>query len=442
MRSESDSEGTRAWVMSRCLAWHLVLLCLAVLSACAQPREGQGATDIVNGRPVPELLERFDAWLRANGARYDKVVARWSPAAGFHIQVTEACSSGETIVHMPLRMMLGPKYVEASWLRTILAPLPVPEQVLVMLLWEDANKTSFFRPYLDMLPQTFDTPLFWTRAQAIELQGSPLLESSIALRHEMPGSYHFFKANVLDKHAALFPADGFSYERYLWAYSIVRSRSFGNYTLMPLIDLMNHHPLSRLAPTLMADGSGDRLLLRNALAPGDEVWGFYGFKSDRDLLASYGFTTAPAVNNPFSSIEIALEMDLDRPAVSALAGLKQVLLRSLGMAPSNQAFVVYKGALPPTLMTYLLMDAVVDGDGEGALRAAAQAALVEEGRQVAQRVLRSTLLRLQQLLQRLLRRYPTTLVEVWPSRCVCACCGWGSLPPFLQAGLGGVGFRV
>jgi len=38
------------------------------------------------------------------------------------------------------------------------------------------------------------------------------------------------------------------------SYSVIRSRAFGNFTLMPLIDLMNHHPESRLAPTLMADG--------------------------------------------------------------------------------------------------------------------------------------------------------------------------------------------
>jgi hypothetical protein len=38
------------------------------------------------------------------------------------------------------------------------------------------------------------------------------------------------------------------------SYSVIRSRAFGNFTLMPLLDLMNHHPESRLAPTLMADG--------------------------------------------------------------------------------------------------------------------------------------------------------------------------------------------
>ena len=52
----------------------------------------------------------------------------------------------------------------------------------VLLMWEDANATSFFRPYLDMLPQSFDTPLFWTRDQVLitfpplhfTTRGSPL----------------------------------------------------------------------------------------------------------------------------------------------------------------------------------------------------------------------------------------------------------------------------
>ena len=62
--------------------------------------------------------------------------------------------------------------VEKSWLRALLAPLSIPEQVLVLLMWEQANATSFYRPYLDMLPQTFDMPLFWTKQQAMELKGS------------------------------------------------------------------------------------------------------------------------------------------------------------------------------------------------------------------------------------------------------------------------------
>jgi hypothetical protein len=244
-----------------------VLVLLILGSAMAAAGSGGAATDqhkqdaLINGQPASVLMDRLVSWLRANGARFDKVQPTWSRQGGFTIRVTKAVAEGECLVQAPLKVLLGPKAVEASWLRSLLAPLPVPEQVQVLLMWEDANATSFFRPYLDMLPQTFDTPLFWTREQAKELQGTQLLERSITLRHEMPRSYQHLKMTILDKHPGLFPLERFSYERYLWSYSVVRSRAFGNFTLMPLIDLMNHHPQSRLAPTLMADGTG--MLPRN-----------------------------------------------------------------------------------------------------------------------------------------------------------------------------------
>jgi len=231
----------------------LLVLCSLVAAPPPQPR---AAPPTVNGQPAAVLMERLVAWLRENGARFDKVAPVWSGKAGFTLRTTKTVEVGECLVEVPLAVLLGPKAVEASWMRSLLATLPVPEQVQVLLMWEDANATSFFRPYLDMLPQTFDTPLFWTREQAMELEGTQLLERSVMLRNEMPRSFHHLKTTVIDKHPGLFPADKFTYDRYLWSYSIVRSRAFGNFTLMPLIDLMNHHPESRLAPTLMADGQG------------------------------------------------------------------------------------------------------------------------------------------------------------------------------------------
>lgn len=258
--------GRRPAELHRCTAWPASVVALFLLAsaiataqaAIARPNtaETEQMEATVNGQPVTVLMDRLVSWLHENGAHFDKVRPTWSRDGGFTLQVIDSVKEGECLIQAPLKVLLGPKAVEASWLRSLLAPLPVPEQVQVLLMWEEANASSFFRPYLDMLPQTFDTPLFWTREQAKELEGTQLLERSITLRHEMPRSYHYLKTTILDKHPGLFPLQDFSYDRYLWSYSVVRSRAFGNFTLMPLIDLMNHDPRSRLAPTLMADGTG------------------------------------------------------------------------------------------------------------------------------------------------------------------------------------------
>jgi hypothetical protein len=151
-------------------------------------------------------------------------------------------------------------------------------------------------------------------------------------------------------------------------------------------------------------------MARAAMEAGDAVWGFYGHKSDSELVGSYGFTCAPAVDNAFNSVELVVDMDLDRPSTSALASFKHVLLRSLGLASSRQSFLLYKGTIPPTLILFLTMDACNDEHGEGVLQAAAAARLVSVDPELARELLRRAYRRLVSFSQELLRRYPTSLI--------------------------------
>lgn len=152
-------------------------------------------------------------------------------------------------------------------------------------------------------------------------------------------------------------------------------------------------------------------MARSQLSAGDEVWGFYGHKSDSELVGSYGFTCAPAVENPFNSVELRVDMDLERPSTSALASMKHVLLRSLGLDSSRQSFIIYKGAVPPTLVLFLTMDSCDDEHGEAVLQAAASAAIASVPRHLALDLLSRAYSRLARFCKQLLDRYSTSLVE-------------------------------
>ena len=51
------------------------------------------------------------------------------------------------------------------------------------LLLEKNNPSSFWKPYIDILPQIYTIPLFYTFEECLELKGSPVLGffSSISL---------------------------------------------------------------------------------------------------------------------------------------------------------------------------------------------------------------------------------------------------------------------
>lgn len=124
--------------------------------------------------------------------------------------------------------------------------------------------------------------------------GSNILEQAVMMRRELMQSYAAHKSEVFDRSPSMFPPECATYEKYVWAYSIsrppfrysppsppalvgalthlsrhpVRSRAFGNYTLIPLVDLLNHSPASRLAPTLKNDGS-EALSAMSSYQPGE-----------------------------------------------------------------------------------------------------------------------------------------------------------------------------
>jgi SET domain-containing protein 6 len=54
--------------------------------------------------------------------------------------------------------------------------------ILVMLYEYLQGEASKWKPYIDVLPQTFDTPIFWTEAELKELKGTCLTTEKIGKR--------------------------------------------------------------------------------------------------------------------------------------------------------------------------------------------------------------------------------------------------------------------
>ena len=163
-RSRSARHFLLPWLLAA--GTHLLLM-----SEGSAPEEG-AASAIVNGQPVSVLIQRYTAWLKSNGAILDKISIEWSQAVGFHLKATRYVEPGETLMHVPARLRLGPGAVQSWPMLHMFGSLSEPDWMRLMLIAENANKSSFWRPYFDMLPQTSDALMFWTDLQLGELQSS------------------------------------------------------------------------------------------------------------------------------------------------------------------------------------------------------------------------------------------------------------------------------
>ena len=79
--------------------------------------------------------------------------------------------------------------------------------ILVMLYEYLKGDTSQWKPYFDVLPQTFDTPIFWSEAELRELQGTCLTPEKIG-KQESDDMLRSRLLPVVSANPAVFYPDG------------------------------------------------------------------------------------------------------------------------------------------------------------------------------------------------------------------------------------------
>ncbi|CAF1215303.1 unnamed protein product [Adineta steineri] len=175
--------------------------------------------------------------------------------------------------------------------------------MLTLFLLHERSKgiKSFWYPYIQVLPTTFSTPLFHKENYVENTSVYYLTET---MRQSMSEVYDLINPKI------------FTLEDFLWAYTIIGSRSFKltdfSTTLIPLADLANHVSFAQEASlcTKSVDKQTNRLVLKTTdkkIEAGDELCVKYNSElANWQLLLYYGFTIE---NNPFDSILLEIKMD-------------------------------------------------------------------------------------------------------------------------------------
>jgi len=158
------------------------------------------------------------------------------------------------------------------------------------LLQEKANPTSYWKPYIDILPATYDTiPLFFTEKQLAELEGSMAIDKIQDRHNSLQSEYDALVQNVP------MYAD-FPYDDFVWARLVVITRIFGmvidgNKTegLVPMADMLNHKRPRETKWTYAQSRKGFVITTLKVIENGCEVFDSYGRKCNSRYFVNYGF---------------------------------------------------------------------------------------------------------------------------------------------------------
>ncbi|CAJ0595843.1 unnamed protein product [Cylicocyclus nassatus] len=255
-------------------------------------------------------LEVFLDWSRKNGIIFDGLEIRSSETSGNGIFATRAFRTDEKFIQLPETLMITAGKVADMEKYAILLQetgfLPTPFEMLTIFFCLEEVESSFYGPYLRVLPKTFTTPAFLGETISAENLPSSVREYWCTQQKDLQEMWKRIHS-ILPK---------VTHETFLWAWHVVNTRciyvenkphpvidnSAGDtLAVIPFVDMLNHDPQAQ--GMAMFDRYSKTYMVRasHCVLEDQQVTVCYGPHDNARLWMEYGFTLP---NNPNGKVVI------------------------------------------------------------------------------------------------------------------------------------------
>jgi hypothetical protein len=249
-------------------------------------------------------------WIRSHGGYVHKALSLKGAGTNRGIFAESSLSAGDKLVSIPARLSingseLGTSYGDkraSNWLRCIAA------------FYKAQGGSKFYQPYLDSLPQDYESLLNWSDAEVASYLSGTTIGKQLAedrMSKVFETQYKSAVRPYLVHVGALQENDMVSSQetnQFQQACMCVATRGFhlhdthdysGPY-LLPWIDLLNHDPVEKCT-TLQWDSGYFTMVADRDIEAGEEIRHSYGSDlTSAQLLKTFGFVTERAVNHVLS----------------------------------------------------------------------------------------------------------------------------------------------
>ncbi|KAF2642604.1 SET domain-containing protein [Massarina eburnea CBS 473.64] len=249
---------------------------------------------------------------------------------GFHMRAIRPLTS-PAIVTCPLKLTISHLNLvrSQSVVPCIDSPLQrcvgeIPDKILTYLLLVEQRclakeGKSAWQAYFDCLPGPAEmTTTLWFDERDLDfLRGTDLYRATYEKKDDLVKEYEDTVA-VLTRLGIKPEQDRLNYELYLWAFTIMSSRSFvSTYMLpkmktfpilFPVIDILNHTATAKVDWAFQDDSFTVALVEQNTVSAGDQIFNNYAPKQNGELLLGYGFAIP---DNPIEQFAIKMALPPD-----------------------------------------------------------------------------------------------------------------------------------
>jgi len=194
-----------------------------------QPRANSSAVKVT--RVKRQKIKAFLKWCKDGGIRTPYLYFETMGNSEYRtLKAKKDLAKGDLLLTVPKSMMLRAEGEDP--VKDVLNTSCIP--LIKALIRERANPQSKWKPYIDILPESFEElPLFWDDKEN-KLKGTTAWVRLQKLQEA------FEKDRLTEAMAECQCED---LDTFLWAFFVVTTRSFaliGNITLIPMLDIINH----------------------------------------------------------------------------------------------------------------------------------------------------------------------------------------------------------
>ncbi|CAN1794259.1 [Fructose-bisphosphate aldolase]-lysine N-methyltransferase, chloroplastic [Linum perenne] len=314
----------------------------------------------------PPSVATFWEWLTEKGVVSGKTPVRPGVVTeGLGLVAKRDIGRNEVVLEVPKKFWINPKSVEGSEIGRICGGLKPWISVALFLIREKLKGDgSDWKAYLDVLPESTDSTLFWSEEELAELQGTQLLNTTQGVKQYLQKEFQRVEQDILKPHKQMFPSN-VTLEDFTWAFGILRSRAFSrlrgeDLVLIPLADLINHSQditTEDYAYEIKGAGLFSRDLLFSLRSPvsvkaGEQVLIQYDLnKSNAELALDYGFVESKPDRNVYTlTLQISEE--------DQFVGDKLDVAETNGMGETADFDIILGYPLPTKLLPYLRLVAL------------------------------------------------------------------------------------
>lgn len=270
--------------------------------ACQCSEKRVSELDYDENKAVGGLHEQTDKfkvflrWLIDGGCIFPKLYLKFYSPEYRAVRALHKIALEEEILYVPHDMIMTSDLAKKSEIGQAIIKARIELRskhtyLAAFLLQEREAQSTKWKPYLDILPQEYNTvPLFFKEECEKELKGSIAIKKMQARIESLQAEY-----NNLCEHVPQFAR--FPHKDFVWARLVVITRIFGLVIdgvktdgLVPMADMLNHRRPRETKWTYDQNKQGFVISALQHIKQDAEIFDSYGRKCNSRFFVNYGFS--------------------------------------------------------------------------------------------------------------------------------------------------------